>query len=382
VGDGEAGKFVQWIMTCVTTVHYSVHFNGTALSPFRPSRVLHPLLPYLFLLVVHCLSLLVKNYERQGLISSIHVSRRGPSISHLLFADDSILFFKLEENQSRHVRDLLAVFEKSTGQKLSPSKCSLLVREEADIAVVNQVRQILGIERAGFDEKYLGLPMPEGRLKSGWFQSIEERYVKRMTDWKERTLSQVAKEMLIKSVAQALPTYVMSVFKIPFGLCNALQTYTRSFWWSSERGKHKVQWIPWEVLIKSKSYGGLGFKDMRLFSQALLAHQAMLLITYPNSLCSQVLKAKYFLQSNLLDMAPRGEASTTSQAIEYGVELLKCGAINRIGDGENTRVWRDNWIPRTPNMKLSGTFCPCRLRRRVSQLMRQGSNEWDEGRLR
>jgi hypothetical protein len=63
----------------------------------------------------------MKNYERQGLITGIGVSRRAPSISHLLFTDDSLLFFKLEEGQAAHVKELLSVFEKGTGQKLSPA---------------------------------------------------------------------------------------------------------------------------------------------------------------------------------------------------------------------------------------------------------------------
>jgi hypothetical protein len=155
----------------------------------------------------------------------------------------------------------------------------------------------------------------------------------------------VAREVLIKVVAQALPTYVMSVFKVSICLCHILHKHTTAFWWGAGGGKQKTQWIPWEVLIKPKSYGGLGFKDLRLFNQALLAHQAMRLILYPNTLCARVLKSKYFPQSNLLDMAPAGDASTTWRAIEYGLELLKVGAIKRIGDGESTHIWRDNWIP-------------------------------------
>jgi hypothetical protein len=59
--------------------------------------------------------LLVKSYESQGLLSGIKVSYRSPSISHLLFTDDCILFFRLDGAQAQSVRDLLAVFEKSTG---------------------------------------------------------------------------------------------------------------------------------------------------------------------------------------------------------------------------------------------------------------------------
>jgi hypothetical protein len=239
----------------------------------------------------------------------------------------------------------------------------------------------LNVDRAECDAKYLGLPMPEGCLTSAVFKSIEERCVKIISDWRERTLSQVAKEMLINSVAQALPAYMMSVFKILFGMCDALEKHTRAFWWGAANGKRKMQWIPWDVLVKPKSYGGMGFRDMRLFNQALLAHQAMQLISYLNSLCAQVLKAKYFTEGNVLNMALASDASPTWRAIEYGVELLKHGVINRIGDGQGTRIWRDNWIPRRPNLKPSGAIHTCRLRR-VSQLMRLGSNEWDEGTLR
>jgi hypothetical protein len=362
-------KFVQWIMTCVTTVRYSVRFNGTDLSSFRPSRGLQqsdPLLPYLFLFVTDSLLVLMKRYERQGLISGIWVSRRAPSVTHLLFVADCLLFFKLGDDQARSVRDMLHIFEKGTGQKLNPAKCSLLVREGANPELVNQVKNTLNVARADFDAKYLGLLMSEGRMNMGVLKSIEEQYAKRMSGWNERTMSQVAKEVLIKSVAQDLPTYMMSVFKIPYGLCGSMEKQTRAFWWGSESGKQKVQWIPWSELIKPKSYGGLGFRDMRLFNQALLAHQAMCLPMHPNSLCAQVLKAKYFPQGNLLDMAPVGEASTAWRTIEHGVQLLKHGVIHRIRDGQATQVWRDNWIPRPPSLKPSGAVRPCRLRR-VSQ---------------
>jgi hypothetical protein len=120
---------------------------------------------------------------------------------------------------------------------------------------------------------------------------------------------------------------------------------------------------------------------MRLFSQALLAHQAMCLLMYPNSLCSTILKAKYFPRGNLLDMAPTGEASITWRAIEHGVQLPKHGVIHRVGDGQATGIWSDNWLPRSPSLKPSGAVRTCRLRR-VAQLMRPWTNEWDEGMLR
>ena len=88
---------MQWIMTCVLTIRYSVRFNGVPSHSFSPSRGLRqgdPLSPYLFLLVADGLSTLLKHNEGLGDIDGLKVCRRAPSVSHLLFADDSLLFFK------------------------------------------------------------------------------------------------------------------------------------------------------------------------------------------------------------------------------------------------------------------------------------------------
>ena len=91
-------------------------------------------------------------------------------------------------------------------------------------------------------------------------------------------------------------------------------------------------------MLQPKSHGGMGFRDMKLFNQALLAKQAWRLIENPQSLCAQVLKAKYFPNGFLVDTAFTGNASSTWQAIEYGLELLKKGVIWRIGDGSKVRI--------------------------------------------
>jgi hypothetical protein len=85
--------------------------------------------------------------------------------------------------------------------------------------------------------------------------------------------TQAAKEILIKAVAQALPVYIMGVFKIPFGLCDELTQMIRDYWWGKEDGKRKMHWIFWDNLLRPKCRGGIGFKDLRLFNQALLARE-------------------------------------------------------------------------------------------------------------
>jgi hypothetical protein len=81
------------------------------------------------------------------------------------------------------------------------------------------IKTILGVSAAGFEDKYLGLPTANGRMKNGIFQPIMKRFTKRLSNWSEKYMSYGAKDTLIKSVIQALPGYTMSVFKMTVGFC-------------------------------------------------------------------------------------------------------------------------------------------------------------------
>jgi len=83
-------------MNCITSIRYSVCFNGVLLDSFAPSRGLgqgDPVSPYLFLFVAEGLSCILNNYVERQELEEIKICRRAPGVSHLLFADDSLLFF-------------------------------------------------------------------------------------------------------------------------------------------------------------------------------------------------------------------------------------------------------------------------------------------------
>ena len=130
---------------------------------------------------------------------------------------------------------------------------------------------------------------------------------------------------------------MMSVFRLPASTCDELTQMIRSYWWGSENGKRRTHWIAWEKLLRPKNQGGLGFRDMRLFNQALLARQAWRLIGRPESLCTSLLKARYYRHGNLIDTVFTGNASPVWRGIEHGLELLKQGIIWRIGNGKKSQ---------------------------------------------
>jgi hypothetical protein len=116
------------------------------------------------------------------------------------------------------------------------------------------------------------------------------------------------------------------------------------FWWAQHDKENKVHWLSWEKLTRSKRDGGLGFRDLYGFNMAMLANQAWRMLISPDSLCAQVLKAKYYLHSTILEAVPRDGMSYSFRSILRGVELLKEGLIWRIGDGANVNIWSDSWL--------------------------------------
>lgn len=187
---------MRWILCCVSTVCYSVRLNGVPLEPFHPSRGLRqgdPLSPYSFLFVSEALSSALHKEVQDNVIEELKISWHAPGVSHLLFADDALVFFKASTDQAGKIKSLLNHFEKGMGQQLSPAKCSLLTRESLDDQRKEEIRELLGVERVDFEPKYLGLPTPKGRMKKARFQPLRERLGKRLAAWTEKHLSVAAK---------------------------------------------------------------------------------------------------------------------------------------------------------------------------------------------
>ena len=153
-------KWTKWVMTCVWSVRFSVRCNGEMLKSFTPTRVLRqgdPFSRYLFLFVADGLATLLVREVSSGRITPLKVAQGSPGISNLLFADDRLLFFEVSPTQARRVGEVLEEFQLATGQLLSRNKCSLLFCEACPAQVRDDIKEILGVEAASFESKYLGL---------------------------------------------------------------------------------------------------------------------------------------------------------------------------------------------------------------------------------
>ena len=85
--------------------------------------------------------------------------------------------------------------------------------------------------------------------------------------------------MLIKTVAQAIPTYTMSCFKLSNSPCDDMTNILRKFWWGQKRDERKMAWLSWDKLCEPKALGGMGFHQLKQFNLAFLAKQGWWLQT-------------------------------------------------------------------------------------------------------
>ena len=184
-------KWVSLIMMCVSTVSYSVLINGEPKGKITPSRGLrqgNPISLYLFLLCAGGLSAMLKKEEREGYIKGIAASRGAPSISHLLFADDSIVFYRATVDECNRVVKVLEDYEADSRQKLNKDKTSLYFSKNTSRETKEYVKEKFGARIVQHHEKYLGLPLLVGKGKRKAFNQIKDQVGRKIASWKGKLL--------------------------------------------------------------------------------------------------------------------------------------------------------------------------------------------------
>ncbi|XP_031116700.1 uncharacterized protein LOC116020363 [Ipomoea triloba] len=213
------------------------------------------------------------NGEIIGQVSPTRGIRQGDPLSLYLFIicaeDDSLLFFKANAQEAGVIKQCLNKYEAMSGQAVNFHKSSVCFSRNTSVADRDEVAAVVGVNQAPNFGKYLGLPSFVGRNKKAVLSYIEDKIRHRIGSWNKRLLSRAGKEVLLKSVAQAMPTFSMSVFLLPESVCLSIERVMNRYWWGSG-GDRGIHWKAWDRLCVPKKYGGLGFKELRAFNLAML----------------------------------------------------------------------------------------------------------------
>jgi hypothetical protein len=213
---------------------------------------------------------LLHKAELERHITSLAIAKGGLKINHLFFIDDSVLFCKANVQEWEKIQVLLELYERASGQKLNRETTSLFFSKNTPQAAKELLGHLVEVTPTNCFEKYLGLPSMVGKSRMASFSSIKGCIWERINGWKEKFLTHAGKEVLMKAVLQAIPTYTMNVFKLPKTLCQEINALFSKFWWGHQKNDSKIAWLKWSKMGLAKNKGGLGYRDLEPFQYGVV----------------------------------------------------------------------------------------------------------------
>ncbi|XP_057747767.1 uncharacterized protein LOC130966964 [Arachis stenosperma] len=284
---------VNLIMNCVRASSLSIMWNENRLDSFAPRRGLRqgdPMSPYLFVFCMERLACYISHKVVEGVWKPVSVTRGGPKFSHLMFADDLLLFCQATKSQVQMVMHSLNIFCKASGMKVNLEKskafCSknVTARRRGIFTSVSSIRFALDLRR------YLGVNLNHSRTSRASFHSVIEK---------------------------------VSFF--PNWVCDKLSSMMRQFLWKGQVDGRGLSLVNWRTVITPKEFGGLGVRDLACDKPWVA-----------------LLRAKYLRNEGVLDGHVPCNASHVWKSISKAFGALKDAFSWCVGSLDQS-FWFDNW---------------------------------------
>ncbi|KAL0338469.1 UNVERIFIED_CONTAM: putative mitochondrial protein [Sesamum angustifolium] len=355
---GFPSPFIRLIMLCISSISYSFLLGGHQFSSIRPSRGLRQgdlLSPYLFLLCTESFSSLLQQTEQVGRIPGVSICRRAPSISHLLFADDTLIFSRASTMVACEILTVLDIYRRASGHEINFAKSSVAFSRNTKEEVRQTTAGTLCIRRENEMELYLGFRrrwLGRRRISLALFE-IESGGVFQggMRSYSPKQVRKCLSNMLFKRF-----------LLMPWAVFVCLLRY-------------------YQIFKECKLKGGLGFRQLSLFNIAMLAKQLWRILKHPNRLLSRVLRARYFPNSDIFSASSGWRPSFTWRSLMAAQSLFRAGCRWRVGSRSSIRVWNDPWLPRPISFKPITPPPPSSMNLRVLDFIDSSLGDSDRAKI-
>jgi hypothetical protein len=257
---GFSNRWVDWILKLTSSSFFSILVNGTPSRPFRSTRGIRqgdPLSPFLFVIMAEGLGRYLKAAVLEGSLTGLPLHNLHPTPLHSQFVDDTLLMNTPTVREATKLNSILSDFLDASGMLLNLDKSKLYFFNTPAL-VQAHLSRLLGIARRSLHSTYLGIPLTRESAKYISWDSLLLSISNRLNNWTFKRLNIVARLVLLKSVLQALPTYLFTALAASISVIKAIRSLQRNFFWKGNQNNKKWALVGWDKLCKPKKREGLG----------------------------------------------------------------------------------------------------------------------------
>lgn len=236
---------------------------------------------------------MISDRVREKKWRSFKTDQRGPIISHMMFADDLVLFAEASVPKIKNIIECLQVFGVISGHKISQEKSYIYFSPNVAPSIRREICSKSNFSQVEELGRYLGANISFPKKWKNKFKSIIEKVEKKLTGWQASSLSLVGRVTLVKSVTSAMALYPMQHDKVPTGKIDEVEKIQRNFIWGDTKEIKKRHAMALQQLYRPKAEGGLAIKNLRAMNEAFFMKLIWKMNVQPNDLWIQVLKGKY-----------------------------------------------------------------------------------------
>ncbi|XP_074315270.1 uncharacterized protein LOC141651455 [Silene latifolia] len=198
-----------------------------------------------------------------------HPLCRGIKLTHLMFADDLLLFCKGDIKSVIIMLEVFHCFSSASGLTISSEKSDIILNG-IDDDTVGAILDHTGFKKGSLPFKYLGVKISHKRLTKNDCNVLVDRMVHRIRGWNKKKISYTGRLTLVKAVLSTIHTYWSQLFVLPAGVMERIQALCRNFLWEGGEDYTKAPLVAWSVLCKGKDEGGLGLVDLKTWNIAAI----------------------------------------------------------------------------------------------------------------